>query len=81
MTRQELYPCNGCETRCVGCHGRGPDGAWRCTRWGTAQDALAEKHRKEAGERMGQQAAREYIWDTKRRFEQRRKNHRGPHRA
>ena len=38
------------------------------------QEALAEKHRKEAGERMGQQAAREYIWDTKRRVERKRRN-------
>ena len=74
MTAQELHPCNGCEMRCVGCHGRGPDGEWRCTRWGIAQEALAEKHRKEAGERMGQQATREYIWDTKQRFERKRKN-------
>lgn len=74
MTGQELHPCNGCETRCVGCHGRGPDGAWRCSRWGDVQDALAEEHRQEAGERKGQQIAVEYIYDTKRRFERKRRS-------
>ena len=74
MTRQEHHPCNGCEMRCVGCHGRGPDGEWRCSSWGDVQDALEEERRRTAVEQQGQQAAREYIWDNKRRFERKRRN-------
>lgn len=74
MTGQAVGPCSGCEMRCVGCHGRGPDGAWRCAAWGALQDALAAERRMAAEEKRGQQAAREYIYDNKRRFERKRKS-------
>lgn len=65
----EKHPCNGCERRCVGCHGRNPDGTWKCTGWGNVQDALEEKRRGTAVERQGRQILREYALDSKRRNE------------
>lgn len=69
MTGQEQRPCNGCEERCVGCHGRNPDGNWRCSRWGAVQDALEEERRRTAVEQKGRQIFREYGWDSRRRHE------------
>lgn len=30
---KEPSPCYQCPERCVGCHGKNPDGTWRCGRY------------------------------------------------
>ena len=74
MTGQAQSPCIGCRMRCVGCHGRGPDGAWRCAAWGAMQDALEAQRRQTAAEKRERQVVREYRYDNRRRFARKQKH-------
>lgn len=51
-------PCLDCEMRCVGCHGKNPDGTWRCKAWGETQEAKPCNEKEAAGEQ-------DYKWFRK----------------
>ena len=66
-------PCNGCEERCVGCHGRNPDGTWRCSRWAAEQERVTAERRRTDKAWRGERVTREYTWDSKQRYINRKK--------
>ena len=48
-----MRACYGCQLRTVGCHGKKPDGTWRCPTWGAEREA-----------RDAELAAAQADWDT-----------------
>ena len=63
-----LGPCKDCRARYVGCHGRKPDGTWRCEAWGRWQEEQAQRQIGSAGELFEKRIQRDYICESKERF-------------
>ena len=66
-------PCRDCGMRCVGCHGKDRDGAWRCRKWGEYQDELEEEQRRTSRERLESMVSNNYIRESILRFTKRKK--------
>ena len=61
-------PCKDCRERYIGCHGRKPDGTWRCEAWGRWQEEQTVDRERSAGERFRAEIRRDYISESKERF-------------
>ena len=46
--------CKGCTMRTVGCHGKNPDGSWKCRYWGEEQESKAAERQETAHQNGGQ---------------------------
>lgn len=66
--------CKDCEFRCVGCHGKDRDGAWRCRKWGEYQDKLAEEQQRTSRERLAAIVGRDYTRESRIRFSRKKVN-------
>jgi len=66
-----MRACYGCQLRTVGCHGKNPDGTWRCRDWGIERDARDE----ELAAAQADWDTENYMADQREARERRRKNH------
>ena len=69
----------GCKKDCTErnalCHGKNPDGSWRCSSWGEAQDAIAARKDEDDRKKRAEIAVHEYRSESYMRYIKRKKRH------
>lgn len=64
--------CADCAARFVGCHGKNPDGTWRCAAWGEEQTRRTARRDESRGQWLKAAVGRSYTNESIRRRELRR---------
>lgn len=65
--------CKDCGKRFLGCHGKHPDGTWRCPDWGETQERREAAWQQSRQERAKAYEGKNYTGESIRRYEARRR--------
>lgn len=65
--------CKDCGSRYIGCHGKNPDGTWRCPAWGEEQERRQAEWEKTLSARVKDCVGGGYARENIRRYEARKR--------